>query len=141
MKVFKFWLITNLTDWIGAFVLIFLIFNNEAYHSILNKLHASNSYLIEFSAVAAIVPAIWIAIYAASNYELLLSSGVLRWTSPLNLFTGRMSFFLKTMTFSGATWFAIIGIFFQMLMPNVHFEWIVPILKGISETLYNSFFA
>lgn len=139
MRVFICWLITILSDWVGLVAFYYLIFCNESYHKHLNDLHAVANYQIEFSAVAAIVPAFFTALYAAINYELILSWAVIRWMSPLNVFTGRISHFIKTFIMSGAAWAGIISVILERY-PNARFEWIVPFIKGISEHLYNSLF-
>lgn len=137
MNVFICWLITILTDWVGIFVFYYLIFCNDHYREVLSKLHAAGNYSIEFCAVAAIIPAFFTAIYAAFNYELILSWAVIRWMSPLNVFSGRISHFFKTFVMSGAAWAMILFFAVLYFFPNAHFEWIVPFLKGISENLYN----
>ena len=140
MRVFICWLITILTDWVGLFVFYYLIFCNDHYHEVLGKSHAVGNYSIEFSAVAAIVPAFICAIYAAINYELILSWAVIRWMSPLNVFSGRISHFFKTFVMSGAAWAGILSVFLRERLPNSLNEWVVPFIKGISESLYTLLF-
>ena len=137
MAVFLFWIINFLTEATGAFVLMYLISCNGHFYDMLRGMHTEGNFVIDFCATAAIIPATLTAIYAAVNYELTLSWAVLRWMSPVDVFSGRISHFFLTFIFSGAGWAMIL--FFSMLyfFPDAHFEWIVPFLKGISENLYN----
>jgi len=137
MKVFLFWLISSLTNITGGLVIIYLISSNGHFYEMLREMHSKGIYVIDFCTTAAIVPATITAVYAAANYELTLSWSVFRKLSPVDVFSGRISHFFLTFIFSGAGWAVIL--FFCMLyfFPGARFEWVVPILKGISEKLYN----
>lgn len=137
MTVFLFWLISFLTDATGGFVIMYLISCNGHFYEMLRGMHAEGNYVIDFCATVAIIPATITAFYAAANYQLTLSWAVVRWMSPVDVVSGRISHFFLTFIFSGAGWAMIL--FFCMLyfFPDARFEWIVPFLKGISESLYN----
>ena len=137
MKILITWLISLLTDILGPLVIIAMLFGNN---DSLRQMHAEGNYVIDFCATAAVVPAILTAIYAAANYELTLSWAVLRWMSPLNVFSGRISHFFLTLILAGASWAMILIIGISYLFPNARFAWIVPFLKGISEDMYNYLF-
>ena len=134
MKVFICWLISILTDWVGMTVIALLLFAPNVV-VLLKDLHTNGYYAIGFSAIVAIVPAFVTAIYAAINYEIILSWGVIRWMSPLNILTGRMSHFFKTLFMSGAAWAIIIFLLLCWLFPNAHFEWFFTSLKGLFGNL------
>lgn len=139
MKVLVCWLISIFTDIVGAFVLIGLLGGYDI-HSNLHELHADGNYTLEFSALTAIILSILTAFYAAINYELTLSWAVIRWTSPLNVFSGRISHFFLTLVFSYAAWTATLFISISYIFPQARFKWIVPFIKGMSESLYNYLF-
>jgi len=140
MKVFLFWLISLLTDITGGFVWMGLISCNGQFHDLLREMHVEGNYTIDFCATLAIIPAILTAFYAASNYTLTLSWAIARRMSPVDVFSGRVSHFFLTLIFSGAGWALILFVGIQYIFPNARFEWIVPILKGISGNLYNYLF-
>ena len=123
MRVFICWLI-NVSDWIGEISLWMMLAMSANYFE-------KGDYSPLFGAVAAIIPAFVTAIYAAINYELVLSWAIIRWTSPLNLFTNRIFYFLKTLILSGAAWAALIAYLARRWFPNESFEWVIPFVKSI----------
>ena len=137
MRVFIYLLITKLPEVIGGFVLIGLFSTFSKLHGMIIASHSNGYYIIDFCTTAAVIPATLTAIYAACNYELTLSWSVLRKMSPADVFSGRVSHFFLTLIFSGAGWAFILFICMAYYFPNARFEWIVLILKGISENLYN----
>ena len=140
MRVFIYLLITKLSEIIGGFVLIGLLPSLSDFHRILLEDHSKGNYIIDFCTSAAVIPATLTAIFAAANYELTLSWSVLRRMSPVDVFSGRFTHSVITFIFSGAGWALILYICMGYFFPNARFEWIVPILKGISENLYNYFY-
>ena len=141
MKVFICWLISIFTDIVGSLVFIFLLGGGyQIIQRSMHELHVDGYYTFEFSATVAVVLSILTAFYAAINYELTLSWAVLRWTSPLNVFSGRISHFFLTLFFSYVAWTATLFISISYIFPQARFKWIVPFIKGISENLYNYIF-
>ena len=137
MTVFICWLISFFSDVVGALVIMYLLTCNAHFYEMLREMHAEGNYVIDFCATAAVVPAFLTATYAAINYVTTLSWAAIRWMSPLDVFSGRIFHFILTFIFSGAGWAMVL--FFCMLkfFPNARCEWIVPFLKGISESMYN----
>ena len=117
-----------------------LISCNGQFHDLLREMHAEGNYTIDFCATAAIIPSILTAFYSASNYTLTLSWAIARRMSPVDVFSVRVSHFFLTLIFSGAGWALILFVGIRFFFPNARFEWIVPILKGISGNLYNYLF-
>ena len=140
MRVFFFLLITKLSEIIGGCVLIGLLPSLRKYHELLLDDHAKGIYIIDFCTSVAVIPAALTAIFAAVNYELTLSWSVIRKMSPVDVFSGRVTHSLLTFIFSGAGWALILYLCMAYFFPKARFEWIVPILKGISENMYNYFY-
>lgn len=133
MKLFYIWVISVLTDWVGFFVLFLLLFDYADFLKLIRGLHEENNYTMEFSAIIAFIPAFLSALYAAKNYRLILSWVMIRRMSPLNIFTGQISHFIKTFIMSGAACTAILFFLITVLFPNMHFEWVMPLINNCYE--------
>ena len=81
-------------------------------------------------AVFAILPAIATAIYGTMNYDLTLSRGIIRWTSPLNYFENSVVYFFKSLILTGAVWAALITFFLFKCFPNYNFAWTLDMVKS-----------
>lgn len=137
MAVFICWLISIFSDFVGIMVIMCLISCNGQFYEMQRELHAEGNYVIDFSATLAVIPALLTATYAAINYVSTLSWAAIRRMSPLDIFSGRIFHFCMTFITSGAGWAMVLFFSLSYFFPNAHFKWIVPILKGISENLYN----
>ena len=127
MRVFICWLI-NACDWIGGL-------SFYAWFVILPLWKK----VVVFGSIVAIIPAFITAIYAAMNYELMLSRGMIRWMSPLNIVTNRFYYFFKVLFLSGAAWSVIISYCAHKFFPNENFDWLVPFLKNVVERISHLF--
>lgn len=123
MRVFICWLI-NACDWLGAISFWFMI----AMAPILG-----NAFFL--GVLAAIIPAVITAVYAAINYELMLSWAVIRWMSPLNIVTNRIFYFFKVLVLSGALWALIISYSAHKLFPNESFDWALVLFRKFIESI------
>lgn len=129
MRLFICWLI-SVTDWIGGLA-IYIMFG------VVPVMWGAGVFF--WGAMVAIIPAFITAIYAAINYELVLSWAVVRWMSPLNIVSNRVYYFIKTLVLSGAAWALLISYVSHKLFPNEDFEWTIPYVRNLIESVLRYF--
>ena len=132
MKVFICWLI-SLADilgvWSAVYMLIALGTRSTANLGEYAAYIPNNPHYAIAGCIAAIIPAIITAIFGIKNYDLTMSRGIIRWTSPLNFFKSSVAYFFKTLFLTGAVWAALITFCLFKCFPNTNFEWVLIAVK------------
>lgn len=133
MRIFICWLIT-LSDLLGIpsglYILYALGRHTAEDLGVYAAYIPTDFHVVVAGSVAAIIPAIATAMFGSINYNLLLSWAIIRWMSPLNIFTNKIYYFFKTLFLTGAVWAALITFFLYKCFPNTSFEWVLNMIKG-----------
>lgn len=140
MKIFICWLI-NVCDWVGELSIVYMViaFSTKPTNcSWLNQYIPTDSHFAIAGGIMAVIPAIITAIYAALNYELVLSWAVIRWMSPLNIVTNQFFYFFKTLFLSGASWAALLTYLTFKLNPNANLEWFMNLFRNVINFLFTT---
>lgn len=141
MRVFICWLI-SMSDWVGELSLfyVFLVFGGadgiKPEYAFIAEMIPPDIHFLIAGSVMAIIPAIITAIYGTINYDLVLSWAIVRWMSPLNIFTNQVFYFFKTLFLSGAAWAALFTYLTYKFFPNANLEW----FTNFAKTLFNYLF-
>lgn len=136
MRVFICWLISML-DWVGELSLyyIFLSFVGskeiKPEYAYIAEIVPDDIHFLLAGSIIAIIPAIITAVYGTINYDLVLSWAVVRWMSPLNVFSNQVFYFFKTLFLSGAAYAALFTYILFRYFPDTDLKWSAQILKAI----------
>lgn len=142
MRIFLCWLI-NVCDWVGELSIFYMFiaiqgnsFEFNEQYAFLYKYFPVDGHFAILGGILAIIPALVTAIYAAINYDLVLSWAVIRWMSPLNIFTSIVFYFFKTLFLMGAVWAALFTYLTFKFFPNADLSWTTSFLKSIWNILF-----
>ena len=99
MKMFRLWLVNQLgilalLVTIGGAMTLGALLKSHPMEPLTNH---TRTILLVISAVVSIIPSILTAKFAKNNYDEMISSGFIRWTSSINLWKGEWKFFFKTL--------------------------------------------
>ena len=124
MKMFCLWLVNQL---FGLTIIVFFL-GSMALGSVLGpdsgesmNPQTSTTVLI-VAAIVGLIPAIFTAKFAKENFDEMLSSGFIRWTSTLSLWQSEWKFFFKTLFWGWLCYGSIV--FFIELIVCVWLGWL-----------------
>ena len=119
MRMFCLWLVNQL------FVLTIIVAILEGWllSAILDPSYSTRGGLISHipttvwivAAIVGLIPAILTARFAKANFDEMISSGFMRWTSTISLWKSEWKFFFKTLFF-GWLFYCVIVLFIEILI-------------------------
>lgn len=119
MKMFCLWLVNQLF----ALTIIVFILGLLALGAVLDPSYSSRGGFIKYipttvwvvAAIVGLIPAILTARFAKANFDEMISSGFMRWTSTISLWKSEWKFFFKTL-FLGWLFYSIIVFFIELIL-------------------------
>lgn len=126
MKMFCLWLVNQLFGltvivfFLGFMTLGSVLGPNPDFGGPMNA--QTRTIILIIAAVVGLIPAIFTAKFAKDNFDEMLSSGFIRWTSTLRLWESEWKFFFKTLFLGWLCYGSIV--FFLELIICVWLGWI-----------------
>ena len=118
MRMFCLWLVNQL------FVLTIIVFflGAMALGAIVGPDSSKNALsqntattILVIAAIVGLIPAIFTAKFAKANFDDMISSGFIRWTSSISLWQSEWKFFFKTL-FLGWLFYGLIVFYFELIV-------------------------